>query len=52
MRELAEIHQFTLDTSRLIAQYIVPAEIPQTPQVPLIVAAKLESCESQGGAIS
>ena len=46
MRELAEIHQFTLDTSRLIAQSFVPAEIPQTPQVPLIVA-KLESCESK-----
>jgi|GEM_PF-3273065 len=41
MRELAEIQQFTLDTSRLIAQYIAPAEIPQ------VVVAKLESCESR-----
>lgn len=46
MKELAEIHRFTLDTSRLIAQSFVPAEIPQTPQVPLIVA-RLESCESK-----
>ena len=50
MRELAEIHRFTLDTSRLIAQYIVPAEIPQTPetpQIPQVVVAKLDSCESR-----
>ena len=40
MRELAEIHQFTLDTGRLIAQHIAPAEIPQ------VVVAKLESCDS------
>ena len=50
MKELAEIHRFTLDTSRLIAQSFVPAdmpaEIPQTPLTPLIVA-KLESCESK-----
>ena len=42
MRELAEIQQFTLDTSRLIAQYIAPAE---TPQIPQVVVAKLNSCE-------
>jgi hypothetical protein len=47
MKELAEIHQFTLDTSRLIAQYLVPAEIPQTLEVPQVVIAKLESCESK-----
>ena len=50
MRELADIHRFTLDTSRLIAQYIVPAEIPQTPeipQIPQVVVAKLNSCESR-----
>jgi len=50
MRELADIHRFTLDTSRLIAQYIVPAEIPQTPeipQIPQLVVAKLNSCESR-----
>lgn len=46
MRELAEIQQFTLDTSRLIAQYIAPAETPQIPQVPQMnIAAKLGSCE-------
>jgi len=44
MRELAEVHRFTLDTSHLIAQYFVHAEIPQTAQ---IVVAKLESCESK-----
>lgn len=38
MRELAEIHQFTLGSGRLIAQYFVPGEIPQT-------VAKLESCD-------
>jgi hypothetical protein len=52
MRELAEIHQFTLDTSRLMAQFFVPAEIPQTQQVPQVrqvplVIAKLASCESR-----
>jgi len=46
MRELAEIHQLTIDTSRLIAQYIAPAEIPQTPEIPQVVVAKLNSCES------
>ena len=49
MRELADMHRFTLDTSRLIAQYIVPAEIPQTPEIPQIVVAKLDSCESHQG---
>jgi hypothetical protein len=58
MRELAEIHRCTLDTSRLIAQYMAPAEIPQIPQtpqaaqVPQIVLAKLESCESRQAAPS
>ena len=46
MRELSEIQQFTLDASRLIAQYVAPAEIPQTPQIPQVVVAKLESCDS------
>ena len=46
MRELADIHRFTLDTGRLIAQYIAPADVPQTPQIPQInIAAKLNSCE-------
>jgi hypothetical protein len=44
MRELAEVHRFTFETSHLIAQYFVPAEIPQTPQ---IVVAKFESCENK-----
>ena len=44
MRELAEIHQRMLDTSRLIAQYVTPAE---TPQIPEIVVAKLDSCKSR-----
>lgn len=49
MRELAEIHRFTLDTTHQIAQFFVPAEIPQTPQtqIPQVVVAKLESCESK-----
>ena len=47
MRELAEIHQFTLDTSRLIAQHIAPAEIPQIPEIPQVVVAKLNTCQSR-----
>ena len=46
MRELAEVQQFGLDTSRLIAEYIAPAEIPQVPQVPQEVVAKLGSCKN------
>ena len=52
MKELTEIHQLTLDASRLVAQWsgnITPAEIPQVaevPQVPQTVVRieKLESC--------
>jgi hypothetical protein len=44
MRELAEIQRFTLDTSHLIAQYVAPAEVPQIPQV---VVARLDSCDSK-----
>jgi hypothetical protein len=47
MRELAEIHRLTLDTSGLIAQFIAPAEIRQTPQIPQVVVAKLNSCNSR-----
>jgi hypothetical protein len=50
MRELAEIHRFTLDTGRLIAQSFVPAanpQIPEVPQIPQVVIAKLNSCESK-----
>jgi len=44
MRELADIHRFTLDTGRLVAQYITPAEVPQiAPQIN--IAAKLNTCE-------
>lgn len=58
MRELADIHRITLDTGRLIAQYIVPAETPQIPElprvteVPQVVIAKLESCETRQAAPS
>lgn len=46
MRELADIHRFTLDTGRFIAQYVLPVETPQIPQVPQMnIAAKLNSCE-------
>jgi len=44
MRELADIHRFTLDTGRLVAQYIAPAEVPQIPPQ-MNIAAKLNSCE-------
>ena len=47
MRELAEIQRFTLDTSRLIAQYVAPAETPQIPQLPQVVVAKLNRCKSR-----
>lgn len=47
MKELAEIHRFTLDSSGLIAQYMVPAEVPQIPQIPQVVVAKLDSCDSE-----
>jgi len=48
MRELADIHRFTLDTGRFIAQYVAPVETPQIPQVPQInIAAKLNSCHSR-----
>ena len=54
MKELAEIHQLTLDASRLVAQWsgnIAPAEIPQTP-VKIVKIEKLESCESKQSAAS
>lgn len=48
MRELADIHRFTLNTSRLITRYVTPAETPQIPQVPQMnIAAKLNSCNSR-----
>src|SRR3954447_26596237 len=48
MKELAEIHQLTLDASRLVAQWsgnFTPAEIPQT-RIQVVTIEKLESCES------
>ena len=45
MRELAEFHRSTLDTGRVIAQYVAPAEAPQIPQVPQVVVAKLNTCD-------
>ena len=54
MKELTEIHQLTLDASRLVAQFsgnVTPAEIPQVPQTPLpaqtiVRIEKHQSCES------
>lgn len=46
MKELTEIHQLTVDASRLVAQWsgdFTPAEIPQT----VVKIEKLESCESR-----
>jgi hypothetical protein len=51
MKGLTEIHQFTLDASRLVAQLsgdVTPAEIPQT----IVKIEKLESCESKQSAPS
>ena len=50
MKELAEIHQLTLDASRLVAQWsgnVSPAEIPQTPQLAqtIVKIEKHESCD-------
>ena len=52
MKELTEIHQLTLDASRLVAQLsgdVTPAEIPQIAQVPqtFVKIEKLESCQSK-----
>ena len=49
MKKLTEIHQLTLDASRLVAQWsgnFTPAEIPQTPQT-VVKIEKVESCESR-----
>jgi hypothetical protein len=54
MKELTEIHQLTLDASRLIAQWsgnFAPAEIPQT-QVHVVKLEKLASCDSKQSAPS
>ena len=57
MKELTEIHQLTLDASRLVAQWsgnVAPAEILQTPQIAQTVVRieKLESCDSKQSAPS
>ena len=55
MKELTEIHQLTLDASRLVAQWsgnVTPAEIPQIPQIAQTVVRieKHESCQSKQSA--
>ena len=52
MKELTEIHQLTLDASRLVAQWsgnVTPAEIPQVPQAAqtIVRVEKLETCEGK-----
>jgi len=49
MKELTEIHQLTLDASRLVAQWsgnVIPAEIPQVAQT-VVKIEKHESCQSK-----
>ena len=58
MKELTEIHQLTLDASRLVAQWsgnVTPVEVPQIPQIPQVAQTvvrieKHESCESKQSA--
>jgi len=53
MKELTEIHQLTVDASRVVAQWsgnITPAEIPEIPQTQqtIVRIEKLESrCQSK-----
>src|ERR1044072_1493525 len=52
MKELTEIHQLTVDASRLVAQWsgnFTPAEIPQT-RGEIVKVEKLKSCESRQSA--
>ena len=54
MKELTEIHQLTVDASRLVAQWsgnFTPAEIPQT-QIHVVKIEKLASCDSKQSAPS
>ena len=49
MKELTEIHQLTLDASRLVAQWsgnVTPAEVPQLAQT-VVRIEKHESCQSK-----
>jgi len=55
MKELTEIHQLTLDASRLVAQWsgnVTPVEVPQIPQIAQTVVRieKHASCESKQSA--
>lgn len=54
MKELTEIHQLSLDASRLVAQWsgdFTPAEIPQT-SIQIVKVEKLASCDSKQSAPS
>ena len=54
MKDLMEVHQLTLDASRLVAQWsgnVTPVEIPQTP-LTVVRIEKLESCDSKQSAPS
>ena len=55
MKELMEVHQLTLDASRLVAQWsgnVTPAEIPQVPQIAQTVVRieRPRSCQSKQSA--
>jgi hypothetical protein len=63
MKELAQIHELTVDAGRLIAQWsndIAPAEIPQIPAIPQVpetlqapqVVARINRCQSKQSAPS
>lgn len=52
MKELTEIHELTLDASRLVAQWsgnVTPVAVPQIPEVPqtIVTVEKVESCASK-----
>jgi hypothetical protein len=58
MKELAQIHEVTVDAGRLVAQWsnnIAPAEVPQMPEIPQAaltpqdppVVVKLNRCQSK-----
>jgi hypothetical protein len=58
MKELAQIHEVTVDAGRLVAQWsnnIAPAETPQIPDIPKVaqtpqappLVVKLSKCQSK-----
>jgi hypothetical protein len=52
MKELTEVHNLTLDASRLVAQWsgnVAPAQVAQIPQT-VVRIEKLESCDSKQSA--